>query len=63
MNKNKDEISLKELIEKGKEWYCYLLSQWKIIVLAGFIGAILGLTYSFIKKPIYTATLSFALGR
>jgi hypothetical protein len=58
---NKDEISLKELIEKGKEWYLYLLSQWKIIVLAGIVGAILGLTYSFIKKPVYTATLSFAL--
>lgn len=58
---NKDEISLKELIEKAKEWYVYLLSQWKIIVLAGFIGAILGLTYSFMKKPVYTATLSFAL--
>lgn len=56
-----DEISLKELLEKVKEWYVYLLSQWKIIVLAGFIGAILGLTYSFTKKPIYTATLTFAL--
>lgn len=56
-----DEISLKELIEKAKEWYVYLLSQWKIIVLAGIAGAALGLTYSFIKKPIYTATLTFAL--
>jgi hypothetical protein len=56
-----DEISLKELIEKGKEWYVYLLSQWKIIVLAGVVGAALGLTYSFIKKPVYTASLSFAL--
>ena len=56
-----DEISLKELIEKGKEWFNYLLSQWKIIVLAGIIGAALGLAYSFSKKPIYTATLSFAL--
>lgn len=56
-----DEISLKELIEKGKEWISYLLSQWKIIVLAGCIGAVLGLTYSIMKKPIYTATLSFAL--
>ncbi|WKL46002.1 Wzz/FepE/Etk N-terminal domain-containing protein [Flavobacterium pectinovorum] len=56
-----DEISLKELIIKVKEWYFYLLSQWKIIVLAGIIGAVLGLTYSIIKKPIYTATLSFAL--
>ncbi|MGE6353863.1 Wzz/FepE/Etk N-terminal domain-containing protein [Flavobacterium sp. NPDC079362] len=56
-----DEISLKELIQKGREWYSYLLSQWKVIVLAGIIGTALGLTYSFIKKPIYTATLSFAL--
>lgn len=56
-----DEISLKELLEKAKEWYSYLLSQWKIIVLAGIIGAALGLAYSFIKKPVYTATLSFAL--
>jgi hypothetical protein len=56
-----DEISLKELLEKVKEWYNYLLSKWKIIVLAGILGATLGLTYSFIKKPVYTATLSFAL--
>lgn len=57
----KDEISLKELIEKAKELYFYLLSQWKIIVMVGLFGAVLGLSYSFINKPIYTATLSFAL--
>ena len=56
-----DEISLKELIEKGREWFSYLLSQWKVIVLAGIIGAGLGLAYSLSKKTIYTATLSFAL--
>ena len=56
-----DEISLKELIEKGREWFSYLLSQWKVIVLAGMIGAGLGLAYSFSKKPVYTASLSFAL--
>lgn len=61
MSVENDEISLKELLEKAREWYHYLLSQWKIIVLAGIIGAVLGLTYSFIKKPVYTATLSFAL--
>jgi uncharacterized protein involved in exopolysaccharide biosynthesis len=58
---NNDEISLKELLQKAKEWFDYLLSQWKTIVLAGVIGAALGLTYSFIKKPVYTATLSFAM--
>lgn len=58
---NSDEISLKELIKKGREWFAYLLSQWKIILLAGFIGGSLGLTYSLSKKPVYTATLSFVL--
>jgi hypothetical protein len=59
--KSKGQVSLKDLIEDIKEWYAYLLSQWKIIVLAGFIGAILGIGYSLSKKPIYTASLSFAL--
>ena len=63
MNKEipNDEISLKELIEKTKDWFSYLFSQWKIILLTGIVGAGLGLAYSYSKKPIYTATLSFAL--
>jgi len=56
-----DEISLKELIEKGKDWFKYLTSEWKVILIAGFVGALFGLTYSIIKKPVYTATLSFAM--
>lgn len=56
-----DEISLKELLEKGKEWFSYLLSQWKVILLAGVIGGAIGFMYSLSKKPIYTASLSFAL--
>jgi hypothetical protein len=51
--KASDEISLKELLEKGKEWYGYLLSQWKSIVVAGIIGSVIGLTYAIITKPIY----------
>ena len=56
-----DEITLKELLEKAKEWYSYLLSQWKIIVLAGVLGSALGLAYSISKKPVYTASLTYAL--
>lgn len=56
-----DEISLRDLINKFKEWYSYLLSKWKIIIVAAIIGALLGVTYSFFKKPIYIASLSFAL--
>lgn len=56
-----DEITLKELLLKAKEWYFFLLSKWKTIVLAGIVGALFGLGYSFTKKPIYTATLTYAL--
>ncbi|MDQ6529585.1 Wzz/FepE/Etk N-terminal domain-containing protein [Flavobacterium sp. LHD-85] len=56
-----DEISLKELINKAKEWYWFLLSKWKIIILVGMIGASIGVVYSLVKKPTYKATLSFAL--
>ena len=56
-----DEISLKELIIKLKEWFTYLLSKWMIIGLAGIIGASIGLVYALNNKPIYTATLSFVL--
>lgn len=56
-----DEISLKELFQKIKEWNKYLISKWRIISISVLLGSILGLTYSAIKKPIYTATLSFAL--
>jgi len=56
-----DEISLKELIIKLKEWYTYLLSKWMIIGLAGIIGSSIGLVRALKDKPIYTATLSFVL--
>ncbi|MFH7033753.1 lipopolysaccharide biosynthesis protein [Flavobacterium aquidurense] len=56
-----DEISLKQVIANVKKWLAYLFFKWKIILLAGFIGASLGIIYSVIKKPIYRATLSFAL--
>lgn len=56
-----NELSLKEVIEKAKDWQNYLFSQWKTIVFAVAIGALLGISYSFIKKPLYTATLTFAM--
>jgi Chain length determinant protein len=57
----KDEITLTELIESVKGVYAYLLTKWKIIFLAGVVGAVLGLMYSFTKTPTYTATLTFAM--
>jgi hypothetical protein len=56
-----DEISLKELILKIKEWYQFLLTQWKLIVLMGIIGGLIGFTYAYFQKPTYKAILTFAL--
>lgn len=57
----KDEISLKELILKMKEWVKYLQSKWKTILIAGIIGALIGLTIAWYDKPTYKATLTFAM--
>jgi hypothetical protein len=57
----KNEITIKELIESIAAWYRFLLSKWKTIVIAGVIGSLLGIGYSVIQKPVYTASLSFAL--
>ncbi|NRT10961.1 Wzz/FepE/Etk N-terminal domain-containing protein [Flavobacterium sp. 14A] len=56
-----DDISLKEVVIKGKEWFDHLLSKWKLILIVSSLGAFLGLTYSFISKPLYKANLSFVI--
>jgi uncharacterized protein involved in exopolysaccharide biosynthesis len=58
---NDDEISLKELVLKIKEWYNFLLTKWKLILLAGVLGGLIGLTYAYFQKPIYKASLTFAM--
>lgn len=58
---NSDEISLRELILKIRDWWKYLLSRWLIIVMFGLVGGLLGFTYAYLKKPIYTATTTFVL--
>ena len=58
---NSDEISLKELLQKAKEWWQYLLTKWLIILVFGLGGAAIGLVTSLLTPPKYTAKLSFAL--
>jgi hypothetical protein len=60
-NIDNDEISLKELIIKIKEWGTFLKSKWKAIFIVGFIGALIGLTIALFEKPTYKAVLTFAM--
>jgi len=59
--KNDEEISLKDLIYKGGQWYRYVLSKWLIIVIAGVLGAGIGLIVALRQKPRYKAILTFVL--
>lgn len=56
-----DEITLKELLQKAQEWFAYLKSKGIKILIAGLLGGLLGLGYSFLKKPVYMATLTYAV--
>jgi uncharacterized protein involved in exopolysaccharide biosynthesis len=58
---NSGDITIKELIETAKNWIIYLLGYFKLILIVAVVGAVLGICYSLYKKPIYTATLTFAL--
>ncbi|GAB1415662.1 hypothetical protein MASR2M117_10680 [Paludibacter sp.] len=58
---DKKEDSIKDIIVTIKELWTFLLSKWVVIVIFGFSGALIGLGLSFIVKPKYTATVSFAL--
>jgi hypothetical protein len=64
LNKQKkqpDEITIKQVVLKFGSLYRYLLSKWKIILLAGIIGGVLGVLYATFKKTIYTAECTFVL--
>lgn len=59
--KDSDEISLKELIEKIKEWVGYLKTKWKLIIAISAIGGMIGFVYASFQKPTYKAVMTFVL--
>ena len=60
-NLDNDEISLKELIVKIKDWVAFLKSKWKAIFVIGVIGGLIGLSIALFEKPTYKAVLTFAM--
>jgi hypothetical protein len=56
-----NDISLKELILKARDWVKYLWGKKLLIILLGLIGGGLGFTYAMLKKPVYVAELTFVL--
>lgn len=60
-NSKEDEISLKEVFLKLREWRIYLMKKWKIIVLFGILGAGIGFAYASMQKVEYIAQLTFVM--
>jgi hypothetical protein len=59
---NNDQISLKELILKGKEWANYLWSFKWVIILVSALGGLLGYSYAkYYTKATYTSTVTFTM--
>jgi hypothetical protein len=57
-----DEISLKELILKGKDWLSYLWGYKWLILLFAALGGGLGFAYAkYMTKPTYTSQVTFAM--
>lgn len=57
----KKSVELNDIGKLFKNIYNLLLSKWKIIVIIGFLGAILGFGFAQFQKPIYISKYSFIL--
>jgi uncharacterized protein involved in exopolysaccharide biosynthesis len=57
----KEEITLKELFDKIKESFSFILSKWKIILLFCIFGSVSGYFYSTYKEDVYVAELTFTV--
>jgi len=55
------DVSLRDVLLKFRQWRRYLFTKRWLIIGFGILGAVLGITYSIFKKPVYTAKSIFAL--
>lgn len=56
-----EDIYIPDLLNQIRDKSRYLYSKWRIILLAGVLGALIGLGYALYKKPKYTAVTTFVL--
>jgi hypothetical protein len=57
----REEVSLKQMILKFREWYRYLLTRWLVIGVFCALGGVLGFLYGMFNKPKYAGELTFVL--
>ncbi len=60
-NKNEKTLGVKEVILALQDWVKYFISKWYILLIAGLVGAGVGVLYAKFTKPVFTATTTFVL--
>jgi hypothetical protein len=58
---SEDQFTLKEVIQNFLDLLSFFISRWRILVLAGFLGILIGALVSVFKKPVFHAETSFVL--
>jgi hypothetical protein len=61
MSKKDQEITLKDLLLKLKEWKRYLQTKWILLLVVAILGCITGYMYANNSKPVYKADMTFVL--
>lgn len=57
----KEQVSLKQVLLIFGQWISYLWSKKILLIIAVIVGAVVGLIYSYVRKPTYEASLTFVL--
>lgn len=58
---NDNELSIKDLILKLKDWGTYLLTKWIYIGIVGTLGGAIGFYYASTQPTTYTAKMTFVM--
>jgi hypothetical protein len=56
-----NQFTLKEVFQNIGGWLRFFIAKWKLLVLAGTIGLVLGALVSELKKPVFHADTTFVL--
>lgn len=60
-DESSEEFTFREVLINLKVWVDFIISKWKIIFIGSFFGGIVGFAIAWFDKPIYKATLTFAM--
>lgn len=61
MDSEEETFSFQELLLSWRKSFVHALKYWRIILLAGVLGILIGIGFAWIKKTTYTARLTFVV--